>query len=449
MIIMNRSICPLDGRYNKYVCELRDFFSEYSYVKYRVYFEIDYLIWLSKLGLFEFEQLNNIEIDKIRNIKKLYSYEEYKTIKEYEKITQHDVKAVEYYIRDKLKELNINNISQWIHFGLTSQDVNTYMITKSLKDYYDDVFIKNINSVYSILKRLTFEHKKTIMLSRTHGQTASPTTFGKEIKVFLTRLEKELYNLNNYKYSTKLSGSVGNFHAFHSAYPTIEWNKHLTDFVESLGLQRETCTTQIYHHIRWVELFDIYKRISMILMDFCVNIWLYSSHGYISWKKKEGQIGSSVMPHKSNPIEIENAEGNLWLNITMLESISKKLSQSRFQRDLTDSTILRNLGVVFGYQLLSIKMICKGLERMDINVLQMLDDVMKNHDLLAEAYQTILRKNGIKNGYEIIKKTLKPNISHKNWLSEIMNEIQSCSNKNKIKADILHVKLNNFYGICE
>ena len=383
-------LSPLDGRYKSKTECLRDYFSEGSLIKYRTHIEMLYLLYLldflhipdSEFNFFEITNKDVLEIKKI------------------EKITKHDVKAIELFLRDKIKNKNIH---EFIHFGLTSQDVNSSSYVLSMKEANNDVVIPRISRIMKIMDQKIVNWLNIPMLSRTHGQPASPSILGKEILVFRTRLNKQLDQLKEYNYTTKFGGAIGNFNSHYAAYPHLDWLKFADDFIDSMGLSRNQYTTQIDNYDNYSEIFDILKRISVILVDFCRDIWLYISQDYFIQLKIEEEVGSSAMPHKINPIHFENAEGNLMMAITLFEFMSRKLPVSRLQRDLTDSTVLRNLGTCYGHLLIGLESIISGMKRIEVNKTEIQKDLQKNKIVLAEAVQTILRRERIENSYLLIK----------------------------------------------
>lgn len=402
------SLSPLDGRYENKISSLKTYFSEYAFMKYRVKVELYYLNeLLSYLKIINDDDINKLN-DIIKNIIDKFNLEELKKIKEHEKQTKHDVKAVEYYILDKLNELTKNDlfskINTYVHFGLTSQDINCTSNTLMLRDSITNIIYPKLELLLQKTLDIYNEYKEIPMLSHTHGQPASPTTFGKEIGVYYSRLNNSLKKLKNYEYITKFGGAIGNMNAHYIAYPDKNWVSFANYFMEEILLiKRHNITTQVSHYDEISELLDLVKRINTVLIDMSVDMWLYISKGYLNQKIKKGEVGSSTMPHKVNPINFENAEGNLILSSGLCESISRKLPISRLQRDLTDSTILRNLGVIFGYALVAYESLFEGLNKIEVNKELLIKDLEKNNIILAEAIQTILRREGIKGSYELLK----------------------------------------------
>jgi len=384
------SLSPLDGRYKKKTENLRRYFSEAALVRYRTSIEIVYL-----RRLVEFLQIPYSEFEMFR-----MTDQEILRVKEIEKEVNHDVKAVELFLRERITN---KSILEFIHFGLTSQDVNSSSYVLSMKDANRDLIIPKLDKMTSKMEAKVFKWLEISMLSRTHGQTASPTTLGKEMMVFVERLKKQIFQLRDHKYTTKFGGAIGNFNGHVAAYPSKDWLKFGDEFIKSIGLERNRFTTQIDHYDNYSEIFDILKRISTILIDFCRDVWMYVSMEYFTQANRKGEVGSSAMPHKINPINFENAEGNLMIAVSMFEFMSRKLPISRLQRDLTDSTVLRNIGTCYGHFLIGLESILSGMERLDINREKIKSDLQSNKIVLAEAIQTILRKEGVENSYLLIK----------------------------------------------
>jgi len=384
------SLSPLDGRYRKVTLCLRQYFSESALIKYRANLEMLYL-----MHLLDFLKIPNSEYDFFEILD-----EDILKIKEIEKKVRHDVKAVELFLRDKI---NNKYILEFIHFGLTSQDVNSSSYVLSMKEANQEIIIPNMEKMINIIHQKSENWFQIPMLSRTHGQPASPTTLGKELMVFVERMRKQCFRLKEFKYTTKFGGAVGNFNSHYIAYPEKDWIKFGNDFMESIGLERNHYTTQIDNYDNYSEMFDILKRLATVMIDFCRDIWLYVSQDYFTQLNLSGEVGSSAMPHKINPINFENAEGNLMLAVSMLEFMSRKLPISRLQRDLTDSTVLRNIGTCYGYFLIGTESIISGLKRIDVNRKEIKRDLEKNKIVLAEAIQSILRKEGVENSYLLIK----------------------------------------------
>jgi len=404
------AISPVDGRYRNTCSELAEYFSEYALIKYRVLVEVEYFIALCESGL---PQLKNISSQTFPSLRKLYidfSTEDATAIKQIEKTTNHDVKAVEYFLKEKFFGLGIKDETEFIHFGLTSQDINNTAIPYSIKDALittiNPLFVELINKLNS----LSEEWKDIPMLARTHGQPASPTRLGKEIKVFEERLEKQVNSINVIPMSAKFGGATGNFNAHYVAYPKVDWKKFANNFVNNiLKLDRSQYTTQIEHYDSLAALCDCFKRINTILIDLDRDMWMYISMEYFKQKIKAGEIGSSAMPHKVNPIDFENSEGNLGLANAMFEHLAAKLPISRLQRDLTDSTVLRNIGVPFAHTLIAIKSLLKGLDKLILNKSAIENELENNWAVVAEAIQTILRREGYPKPYEALKTLTRTN----------------------------------------
>ena len=384
------SLSPLDGRYCKITESLRKYFSESALIKYRTNLEMLYLLYL-----LDFLQIPNSDFDFFE-----ISEKDILEIKNIEKKVKHDVKAVELFLRDKI---NNHYILEFIHFGLTSQDVNSSSYVLSMKESNQDIIIPAVEKMINMIDQKSKDWLQISMLSRTHGQPASPTTLGKELMVFVERIKRQLKQLKEFKYTTKFGGAVGNFNSHYIAYPEKDWIKFADDFVDSIGLKRNHFTTQIDNYDNYSEMFDILKRLATVMIDFCRDIWLYVSQDYFSQLNLSDEVGSSAMPHKINPINFENAEGNLMMSVSLLEFMSRKLPVSRLQRDLTDSTVLRNIGTCYGYLLIGIESVISGLKRIDVNREKIREDLEKNKIVLAEAVQSILRKEGVENSYLLIK----------------------------------------------
>lgn len=396
------SISPIDGRYSKQVSELVPYFSEFGLIKYRVQVEIEYFILLADNKIFSLP--SSLTAAKLRSIYEDFSEQDALEIKETEKVTNHDVKAVEYFIKDKLKALDAEAVSEWVHFGLTSQDINNTAIPLSWKNAMESEYLPALLNLVGALKSLARTWKTIPMLAKTHGQPASPTSLGKEIMVFVERLNNQIDLFGYVPYAAKFGGATGNFNAHAVAFPEKDWIAFGNEFVnERLGLQRMQFTTQIEHYDNLAAHFDTLKRINTILIDFCRDIWTYVSMEYFKQKTKAGEVGSSAMPHKVNPIDFENAEGNLGIANSFYEHLSAKLPISRLQRDLTDSTVLRNVGVPVGHSMIALKSIEKGLGKLLLNEVKLNEDLEKNWAVVAEAIQTILRRAGYPKPYEALK----------------------------------------------
>ncbi|HEX9512715.1 MAG TPA: adenylosuccinate lyase [Puia sp.] len=397
------AISPIDGRYRHQVQHLDDYFSEYALIRYRVLVEIEYFLFLSKKRLFPLPA--NVR-KHLQSVLENFSQEDAQLIKKTEKITNHDVKAVEYFLKTKLEELGADTaeVQEWIHFGLTSQDINNTAIPLLWKHAVEFEYLPGVLNLKRQLEVLAREWNEIPMLARTHGQPASPTRLGKEIMVFIERIENQVEQLIQVPFSAKFGGATGNFNAHYVAFPKKDWAKLGNEFVEgTLGLQRQQYTTQIEHYDNLAAHFDAIKRINTILIDFCRDIWSYVSMDYFKQKIKKGEIGSSAMPHKVNPIDFENAEGNLGIANALFEHFSAKLPISRLQRDLTDSTVLRNVGVPFAHTVLSLKSIEKGLDKLVLHREKLHQDLENNWAVVAEAIQTVLRRENYPKPYEALK----------------------------------------------
>jgi adenylosuccinate lyase len=440
------SISPIDGRYYNKTEVLSEYFSEKALIFYRLKVEIEYFISLCNLGVPQLKNFDHSKFDELRKIYLNFSNEDAIEVKRIEKITNHDVKAVEYFIKDKFETLNISEFKEFIHFGLTSQDINNSAIPLSIKDFIDNVYMPKIQEVLSAIDNKCEELKDVTIIARTHGQAASPTKLGKEFKVFWTRINEQIKSLKNIPNSAKFSGAVGNFNAHKVAYPEIDWKKFGKNFIENeLGLNYSFPTTQIEHYDSFAALCDNCRRINNILLDMCVDIWTYISHDYFKQKIIKDEVGSSAMPHKVNPIDFENSEGNLGLANSTFDFFSNKLTKSRLQRDLTDSTVLRNIGVPFGHTLISFESLLKGLKKIYVNEVKINKDVEDNWIVVSEAIQTILRREGYSNPYEIMKELTRSNERiNKNSLHEFIDKLDINDN---IKNELKQISPYNYTGI--
>lgn len=404
------AISPVDGRYRKATEDLAAYFSEFGLIKYRVLIEIEYFIALTENKLPQLNLLSEAQKESLRKVVSEFSLADAQKIKDTEKTTNHDVKAVEYFVKEKLTALGLEKYLEFVHFGLTSQDINNTAIPLSLKDATNNVLLKQTDALVTKLKDLAKTWEAVPMLARTHGQPASPTKLGKEIYVFVERLEKQINQLKAVPYSAKFGGATGNFNAHQVAYPKYNWVEFGNNFVNgTLGLSRSQFTTQIEHYDNLAAYCDACKRINTILIDLCRDIWSYISVEYFKQKLKAGEVGSSAMPHKVNPIDFENAEGNLGVANALLEHLAAKLPVSRLQRDLTDSTVLRNIGVPMSHMLISFKSILKGLDKLILNEKAFELDLEDNWAVVAEAVQTILRREGYPKPYEALKDLTRTN----------------------------------------
>jgi len=427
------AISPIDGRYRKQLHHLDEYFSEYALIKYRVLVEVEYFLFLAEKNFFKLPAAVKAQLlDVAAN----FSLEDAGVIKETEKITNHDVKAVEYFLKAELDKSNAGHLKEWIHFGLTSQDINNTAIPLSWKHAVEHDYLPAIINLQHQLAQLAKTWQDIPMLARTHGQAASPTRLGKEIMVFVERLENQIQLFSYIPFMAKFGGATGNFNAHHVAYPKYDWVKFANEFTEEkLGLQRQQYTTQIEHYDTLATHFDAIKRINTIFIDFCRDIWTYVSSDYFKQKTKKGEIGSSAMPHKVNPIDFENAEGNLGIANALLEHLSAKLPVSRLQRDLTDSTVLRNIGVPVAHTILAIKSMEKGLDKLVLNEVKLKADLDNNWAVVAEAIQTILRRENYPQPYEALKDlTRGKNAIDKKTIHQFITKLKvSAALKNELK----------------
>ena len=463
------SISPIDGRYSSKTASLADYFSEKALIKYRIFIEANYLIHLAgekKVGI---RKLNKSEVELLKNIHSINDKdaELVKQIetKGYKKIpaTNHDVKAIEYFIKDKLENTSLKDIFEMIHFALTSEDINNTSYALMIKDGFNDVLFPEIIKIYDSLYKLAVEHKNTAMLARTHGQPASPTTFGKEMLVFVARLKEELANLSKISILAKLNGATGNYNAHFVTFPGIDWQKFSASFVDRiqkagksdkskyysflpLQLDYNPVTTQIEPHDSFARIFDSLKRINIILIDFSQDMWRYISDGWIKQRAIKGEIGSSAMPHKVNPIDFENAEGNFGVANALLTFFSSKLSISRLQRDLSDSTVQRNIGVAFAHTLIAYHSLLKGLSKVEVNKDAIAAVVNNSPEVIAEAIQNILRVEGVEKPYELLKDLTR---GKKVTLEDYYDLIKSLKINDSIKERLLKITPSNYIGIAD
>lgn len=440
------AISPIDGRYRNKTDKLADFFSEEALIKYRVRVEIEYFIALCEIPLPQLQGFDNSLYTKLRNIYKNFSAEDALAIKEIEKTTNHDVKAVEYFIKEKFDQLKLQAYKEFIHFGLTSQDINNTAIPLSIKEALEQSYLPVYEKLQNKLQSLAQDWEKVPMLARTHGQPASPTRLGKEIQVFIVRLDEQFNGLKTIPIAAKFGGATGNYNAHKVAYPQINWKAFGGKFVEeTLQLRHSFPTTQIEHYDHMAALFDALKRINTILIDFNRDIWTYISMDYFKQSIKKGEVGSSAMPHKVNPIDFENSEGNLGLANAVFEHLSAKLPISRLQRDLTDSTVLRNVGVPFAHTLIAFESTLKGLNKLLLNEAKFDEDLEKNWAVVAEAIQTILRREAYPNPYEALKALTRTNKGiTKNSISEFIDTLEVSDD---IKSELKQITPSNYTGI--
>ncbi len=440
------SISPIDGRYFDKTKVLNKYFSEKALIFYRLKVEVEYFISLCKIGIPQLDKFESKKFDELRKIYLKFSDEDAAEIKEIEIVTNHDVKAVEYYIKQKFDALNLAEYKEFVHFGLTSQDINNTAIPLSVKDFIEEVYIPKLNNVLDAINVKCEELKDITIISRTHGQPASPTKLGKEFKVFWTRINNQLSTLKEIPNSAKFAGAVGNFNAHLVAYPNIDWKEFGQNFIENeLNLNYSFPTTQIEHYDSFAALCDNCRRINNILLDMCIDIWTYISHDYFKQKIIKGEVGSSAMPHKVNPIDFENSEGNIGLANSIFVFLSNKLPKSRLQRDLSDSTVLRNIGVPFGHSLISFESILKGLNKIYVNEDKINRDIEENWIVVSEAIQTILRREGYSKPYEIMKKLTRNN--QKIDKESLHKFIDNLKIDDTIKKELKQISPYNYTGI--
>jgi adenylosuccinate lyase len=441
-----QAISPIDGRYRSKVATLSNYFSEFALIRYRVLVEIEYVIALSESGITQLQPFNEQTQEALKDIYRNFTEEHAQAIKDIEKVTNHDVKAVEYFIKEQFEILGLSAHKEFIHFGLTSQDINNTAIPLSIKDAVEDVYFPALEELTATLERLSNEWAAIPMLARTHGQPASPTRLGKEFHVFVTRIEEQLHLLEHVPHAAKFGGATGNFNAHHVAFPAIDWQAFGANFVENkLGLKHSFPTTQIEHYDHMAALYDNLKRINTIIIDLDRDVWTYVSMDYFKQKIKAGEIGSSAMPHKVNPIDFENSEGNLGIANALFEHLAAKLPVSRLQRDLTDSTVLRNVGVPFAHTILSFQATVKGLNKLLLNEEKIAQDLDNNWAVVAEALQTILRREAYPNPYEALKELTRTN--EKITAVSIAAFIQNLNISDAIKAEMSVITPSNFTGI--
>ena len=440
------AISPIDGRYNSKTKELQKYFSESSLIKYRVQVEIEYFIALCNSSIIQLNHFPSGKFNLLREIYSNFSSEDAKRIKEIESTTNHDVKAVEYFIKEKFNELSLTEFNEFIHFGLTSQDINNTAVPFSIKKSLEEVFYPELLELIKTLENKADEWNNIPMLARTHGQAASPTRMGKEIRVFVERINNQFKLLNEIPHTAKFGGATGNFNAHHVAFPEINWFDFANNFLkDSLDLSRQQTTTQIEHYDNLAAIMNNISRINTILIDFSRDIWAYVSIDYFKQKIKKDEVGSSAMPHKVNPIDFENAEGNLGFANGVFDFMAKKLPISRLQRDLTDSTVLRNIGVPIAHTLIAIKSLKKGINKLVINKEKIKIDLEDNWAVIAEAIQTILRREGYPNPYEALKKLTR--LNSKITKETIIEFIEGLEIDEKIKSELKNISPSNYTGI--
>ncbi len=441
------AVSPVDGRYRAKSESLSPYFSEYALIKYRVKVEIEYFIWLCEIPLPQLKDFDNNNFAALRGIYQNFSETDAQAVKEIEKTTNHDVKAVEYFIKGKFDEIGgLDNFKEFIHFGLTSQDINNTSFPMMIGDAIKEVFAPEVQCLIDKLNGLAEEWKDIPMLAHTHGQPASPTRLGKEIKVFAYRLERQFEQLNGLKITAKFGGATGNFNAHHVAYPEIDWKAQANKFLaERLGLEREQYTTQISNYDGLAAVLDALKRINTVILDLDRDFWTYISMNYFKQKIKQGEVGSSAMPHKVNPIDYENSEGNLGVANALYEHLSRKLPLSRLQRDLTDSTVIRNLGVPMAHSVIAIKSTLKGLDKLLLHRESIDADLENNWEVVAEAIQTILRRERFPHPYETLKALTRTN--KKINQQDIAEFINGLDIRDEVKAELLKITPQNYVGI--
>lgn len=441
------AISPIDGRYRDKCEALAGYFSEYALIRYRVLVEVEYFIALCELPLPQLKDVDKTALEALRDVYRQFTEADALRVKEIERTTNHDVKAVEYLLKEKMDKLGLHPYKEFIHFGLTSQDINNTSIPYSLKEALAEVYNPMLDELIAKLQSLAEEWREIPLLAHTHGQPASPTRLGKEIEVFVDRLTKQIAMLRTLKAPAKFGGATGNFNAHSVAYPQVDWISFANRFVnEVLGLDRSQVTTQIEHYDNLAAIFDNLRRINTILIDLCRDIWSYVSMEYFKQKIKAGEVGSSAMPHKVNPIDFENAEGNLGIANAILGHLSAKLPISRLQRDLTDSTVLRNVGVPMAHTIVSFQSILKGLNKLIVNQEKILGDLEHNWAVVAEGIQTILRRESYPNPYEALKALTRTNkaITHE----DIALFIDGLDVSESVKEELRRLSPQTYTGIC-
>lgn len=441
------AVSPIDGRYRSKTESLADYFSEYALIRYRVRVEIEYFITLCELPLPQLESFNSALFEQLRDIYRNFDEASAARVKEIESITNHDVKAVEYFIKEEFDKIGgLDNYKEFIHFGLTSQDINNTSVPLSVKEALEEVFYPQVEELIAQLKEYAEAWKDVPMLAKTHGQPASPTRLGKEVEVYVYRLSEQLETLRNCKMTAKFGGATGNFNAHHVAYPQHDWRAFGNRFVsEKLGLEREQWTTQISNYDHLGSVFDAIRRINTIIIDLDRDFWMYISMEYFKQKIKAGEVGSSAMPHKVNPIDFENSEGNLGIANAILQFLAQKLPVSRLQRDLTDSTVLRNVGVPVGHSVIAIQSTLKGLRKLILNEEKLREDLENTWAVVAEAIQTILRREAYPHPYEALKALTRTN--EKMTEETIHAFVQTLNVSDSVKAELMAITPYNYTGI--
>ncbi|MBN1387365.1 MAG: adenylosuccinate lyase [Bacteroidales bacterium] len=439
------AITPIDGRYREKVKELEGYFSEYGLIKYRIRSEIEYFIALCSIPLPQLREFHTENYSLLRSFYKDFNVTDAQRVKDIESVTNHDVKAVEYYLKEKFNEFNLEKWTEFIHFGLTSQDINNTATPLTVKDYFEQVLFPLIEKLISQLNNLADDWKEIPMLARTHGQPATPTRLGKEILVFAKRLEVQFEQLKSIPLSAKFGGATGNLNAHYIAFPKINWDDFADNFVNrNLGLQRSKPTTQVDNYDNFAAMFDALRRINTIMIDFCRDIWLYISFDYFKQEISDLEVGSSTMPHKVNPIDFENAEGNLGLSSSILGHLSEKLPVSRLQRDLSDSTVLRNIGVPFAHTQIALLSIMKGLGKLIVNREKIDYDLDNNWAVITEAIQTVLRREGYPEPYELLKGLTRKNV--KITRESLLGFINNLNVPESIKEELKSITPFNYTG---
>ena len=441
------AVSPIDGRYRSKTECLADYFSEYALIRYRIRVEIEYFITLCELPLPQLEGFDSSLFERLRNIYRDFDEASAMRVKEIENTTNHDVKAVEFFIKEEFDKIGgLDDYKEFIHFGLTSQDINNTSVPLSVKEALEEVFYPQVEELIAQLKEYAEAWKDVPMLAKTHGQPASPTRLGKEVEVYVYRLSEQLATLRNCKITAKFGGATGNFNAHHVAYPQHDWRAFGNHFVsEKLGLEREQWTTQISNYDHLGSIFDAIRRINTIIIDLDRDFWMYISMEYFKQKIKAGEVGSSAMPHKVNPIDFENSEGNLGISNAILQFLAQKLPVSRLQRDLTDSTVLRNVGVPFGHTVISIQSTLKGLRKLILNEEKLGEDLEDTWAVVAEAIQTILRREAYPHPYEALKALTRTN--EKMTEETIHAFIQTLNVSDSVKAELMAITPHNYTGI--
>lgn len=441
------AVSPIDGRYRNKTERLADYFSEYALIRYRIRVEIEYFITLCELPLPQLASFNHDLFEQLRDIYRKFDESGAARVKEIEKTTNHDVKAVEYFIKEEFDKIGgLDEYKEFIHFGLTSQDINNTSVPLSIKEALEEVYYPQVEELIQQLKEYAKEWKDVPMLAKTHGQPASPTRLGKEIEVYVYRLSEQLESLRSCKFTAKFGGATGNFNAHHVAYPTYDWRAFGNLFVsEKLGLEREQWTTQISNYDHMGSIFDAIRRINTIIIDLDRDFWMYISMEYFKQKIKAGEVGSSAMPHKVNPIDYENSEGNLGVANAILQFLAQKLPVSRLQRDLTDSTVLRNVGVPLGHSVIAIQSTLKGLRKLILHEEKLREDLDDTWAVVAEAIQTILRREAYPHPYEALKALTRTN--NKMTEETIHEFIQTLNVSDSVKAELMAITPHNYTGI--